>query len=68
MLIVTAVSQQKERAQWVGGGEDEESCELAAGHTEKTLCQKDVMRGRRWVSILDWKEEEVTREALIHCH
>jgi hypothetical protein len=26
------------------------------------------MRGRRWVRILDGKEEEVTREPLIHCH
>lgn len=31
MLLVTAVSQQKGRAWWVGGGKDKESCELAAG-------------------------------------
>lgn len=64
-----AVSQQKWRSWWVGGDEDEDEDEdeLGSGHTEKTLCREDMMRGRRWVRILDGKEEEVTREVLTHC-
>lgn len=61
-----AVSQQKWRSSWVGGDGDEE--ELVVGTLRRHfVCQKDLMRGRQWVRILDGKEEEMTREVLTHC-